>query len=200
MLEVAPDHAALVSSLFNQAGVPAAIIGASQPGHDVSITVGGQPAVSGNTAALRCVGWVCRVECSGWQSLRRTTFRTTIKLETPCVFHHSPSNCRDVWESTSFALERLQAAEGCVAQEQAGLASRTAPKWVLPFTPSFTPADRMSNSDKVRCGLGCVLACGATAAEPCRGSGLTDSLARHTAPPSPQHTPTLTPAACLHHP
>lgn len=55
-----------------------------------------------------------------------------------------------MWEETSFALERLQAAEECVDQEQAGLKSRTAPTWKLPFTPAFTPADKMSSSDKVR--------------------------------------------------
>jgi phosphoribosylformylglycinamidine synthase len=62
---------------------------------------------------------------------------------------------RDVWEETSFALERLQAAEECVDQEQSGLKSRTAPKWTLPFTPSFTPADKMSNANKVGLGFGC---------------------------------------------
>lgn len=56
---------------------------------------------------------------------------------------------RDVWEETSFTLERLQAAEECVDQEQSGLKSRTAPVWKLPFTPAFTPADKMSSTDKV---------------------------------------------------
>lgn len=109
VLEVHPDKAALVSSLFNQSGVPCSIIGKVLPDLTVDIRVGGQAAVSGNTAALR-----------------------------------------DIWEETSFALERLQAAEECVDQEQAGLKSRTAPKWVLPFTPTFTPAEQMSSTDKVR--------------------------------------------------
>lgn len=108
VLEVHSEKAALVSSLFNQAGVPCSIIGKVVPDQTVDIRVGGEPAVSGNTAALR-----------------------------------------DVWEETSFALERLQAAEECVDLEQAGLKSRTAPKWVLPFTPTFTPTEQMSNTDKV---------------------------------------------------
>lgn len=78
------------------------------PEHTVEVRVAGQPALSGNTAALR-----------------------------------------DVWEETSFALERLQAAEECVDQEQSGLKSRTAPVWKLPFTPTFTPADKMSKANKV---------------------------------------------------
>jgi hypothetical protein len=51
---------------------------------------------------------------------------------------------RDVWEATSFQLERLQAAEECVEAEQAGLASRRAPQWRLPFTPEWTPADKLA--------------------------------------------------------
>ncbi|PSC73466.1 putative phosphoribosylformylglycinamidine chloroplastic mitochondrial [Micractinium conductrix] len=57
---------------------------------------------------------------------------------------------RDVWEATSFQLERLQAAEECVEAEAAGLAGRTAPQWRVPFTPSWTPADKLAASDKVR--------------------------------------------------
>lgn len=57
---------------------------------------------------------------------------------------------RDVWEETSFVLERMQAAEECVAQEQAGLKDAKAPKWVLPFTPTLTPKDKITASDKVR--------------------------------------------------
>lgn len=54
VLEVHPDKAALVSSLFNQAGVPCSIIGSVLPEQKVSITVAGEAALSGNTAALRC--------------------------------------------------------------------------------------------------------------------------------------------------
>eukprot|EP00879_Flechtneria_rotunda_P005989 GHRR01006298.1.p1 GENE.GHRR01006298.1~~GHRR01006298.1.p1 ORF type:complete len:1281 (+),score=448.03 GHRR01006298.1:710-4552(+) len=109
VLEVSADKAALVSSMFNQAGVPCCIIGKVLPEHRVEVSVGGQPVLSGNTAVLR-----------------------------------------DIWEETSFALERLQAAEECVDQEQSGLRERTAPMWRLPFTPTFTPADKMSASNKVR--------------------------------------------------
>jgi hypothetical protein len=55
VLEVHPDHAALATSLFAQAGVPCAIIGKTLQQQRVDITVAGQPGVSGNTAALRCV-------------------------------------------------------------------------------------------------------------------------------------------------
>lgn len=53
VLEVHPDKAALVSSLFNQAGVPCSIIGSVVPEQTVEIKVAGEAAISGNTAALR---------------------------------------------------------------------------------------------------------------------------------------------------
>lgn len=56
---------------------------------------------------------------------------------------------RDVWEATSFRLERLQAAEATVAAEQAGLAKRQAPQWRLPYTPEWTPPEKLDAQDKV---------------------------------------------------
>ena len=56
---------------------------------------------------------------------------------------------RDIWEGTSFAIERLQAAEACVDEEQAGLASRVAPSWHLSFTPTPTPPEKLAAADKV---------------------------------------------------
>jgi len=45
---------------------------------------------------------------------------------------------RDVWESTAFAIERLQAAPGCVKAERAGLRHRRTPPWRLAFEPRPT--------------------------------------------------------------
>ena len=56
---------------------------------------------------------------------------------------------RDVWEETGFRLERLQAAEATVAEEQSGLAARTAPQWRLPFTPEWTPPEKLAAQNKV---------------------------------------------------
>lgn len=47
---------------------------------------------------------------------------------------------RELWESTSFQLERLQASLPCVEEEEAGLASRTAPCYKLTFDPEQTPS------------------------------------------------------------
>ncbi|CAL5220912.1 g3007 [Coccomyxa viridis] len=57
---------------------------------------------------------------------------------------------RDVWEATAFRLEREQSAEETVEQEQRGLAGREAPLWHLPYTPTWTPDEALSASDKPR--------------------------------------------------
>ena len=47
---------------------------------------------------------------------------------------------RATWEATSFQLERLQANPECVAEEEAGLAARTAPPLKLTYTPTAPKA------------------------------------------------------------
>lgn len=42
---------------------------------------------------------------------------------------------RDMWEHTAFALERLQANVETVVEEERGLASRTGPKYKVPWSP-----------------------------------------------------------------
>jgi len=58
---------------------------------------------------------------------------------------------RDQWEATAFALERLQAAEECVAQEQEAQKARKAPSWKVPYPLAFTPAEKLNaGSARVR--------------------------------------------------
>jgi len=57
---------------------------------------------------------------------------------------------RDLWEATSFELEKLQAAPHTVAAEQAGLTRREAPQWRLSFTPEWTPDAKLQATDKVK--------------------------------------------------
>ena len=56
----------------------------------------------------------------------------------PCIDEPCAA-LRDVWEETSFRLERLQASPATVAEEQSGLASRKAPTWRLPFVATPPP-------------------------------------------------------------
>jgi hypothetical protein len=43
---------------------------------------------------------------------------------------------RDIWEETSFELEKLQANYKCVNSEKEGLKTRKAPHWQLTFDPN----------------------------------------------------------------
>jgi phosphoribosylformylglycinamidine synthase len=56
---------------------------------------------------------------------------------------------RDLWEATSFQLERLQADPECVVQEEAGLRNRTGPSFELSFVPEPTPPAVLERSGKV---------------------------------------------------
>jgi len=52
------------------------------------------------------------------------------------VLDASMVELRDIWEATSFELERLQCNPICVAQEQAGMKERGSPPLKLTFTPT----------------------------------------------------------------
>jgi phosphoribosylformylglycinamidine synthase len=56
---------------------------------------------------------------------------------------------RDLWEATSFRLDRRQADPGCVAEEERGLRHRRAPSWGLSFKPGSTPDAVLKRPDKI---------------------------------------------------
>ncbi|KAG5538018.1 hypothetical protein RHGRI_025192 [Rhododendron griersonianum] len=58
------------------------------------------------------------------------------------------SDLRDMWEETSFQLEKFQRLASCVDLEKEGLKSRHAPSWALSFTPSFTDEKYMTVTSK----------------------------------------------------
>eukprot|EP00741_Cyanophora_paradoxa_P009030 tig00001437_g8743.t1 len=60
------------------------------------------------------------------------------------VLEADARDLRDVWEETSFQLERLQSNPECVQSEQETLRERTGVKYVLPFQGTATPAEYMS--------------------------------------------------------
>lgn len=55
---------------------------------------------------------------------------------------------RDVWEATSFQLEKRQRNPVCVRQEEEGLKSRQAPDWNLTYEPLPTPIHVMKSTEK----------------------------------------------------
>ncbi|MED6287050.1 hypothetical protein CHARACLAT_012469, partial [Characodon lateralis] len=63
-----------------------------------------------------------------------------VRVDGQEVLYESLPVLRAVWEATSFQLERLQADELCVKQEEEGLSKRTQPYFKLTFDPSETPS------------------------------------------------------------
>jgi len=51
------------------------------------------------------------------------------------ILNEDMTKLRDIWESTSFHLERRQANPNCVKQEEAVLSKRKSPPYQLSFTP-----------------------------------------------------------------
>ena len=47
----------------------------------------------------------------------------------------------DLWEATSFELDKLQSNPACAEQEQEGLKKRHKPAWKLTYEPRATPAE-----------------------------------------------------------
>lgn len=59
----------------------------------------------------------------------------SIRVEGKIVLEQRMVDLRDVWEATSFQLERLQSNPQCVKEEEAGLRKRFAPMYKLSFEP-----------------------------------------------------------------
>ena len=54
----------------------------------------------------------------------------------------------DLWEATSFELDKLQSNPACVEQEQEGLKKRHKPAWKLTYEPRATPAEWLASASK----------------------------------------------------
>lgn len=65
----------------------------------------------------------------------------------PCI-DSKTTVLRDLWEATSFQLEKRQRNPRCVAQEEAGLKLRQAPQWKLTFEPTPTDESIMKSESK----------------------------------------------------
>jgi len=66
----------------------------------------------------------------------------------PACIEDKMTSLRDIWEATSFQLEKRQRNPECVLQEEQGLKLRQAPKWQLTFNPSPTDRAILSENDK----------------------------------------------------
>ncbi|XP_010416277.1 PREDICTED: probable phosphoribosylformylglycinamidine synthase, chloroplastic/mitochondrial [Camelina sativa] len=71
-----------------------------------------------------------------------------VKVDGITHLSEKTSFLRDMWEDTSFQLEKLQRLASCVEMEKEGLKSRHEPNWKLSFTPSSTNSNYMSQDVK----------------------------------------------------
>lgn len=65
----------------------------------------------------------------------------------PCI-DEKMTTLRDLWEETSFQLEKRQRNPECVVQEEANLKTRKAPEWKLSYTPALTDKAIMDSKTK----------------------------------------------------
>lgn len=68
----------------------------------------------------------------------RADMAVTVHVGSECVLQADVASLHDIWEATSFQLERLQCNLACVEEEEAGLKSRRSPPWQLTFSPEPT--------------------------------------------------------------
>ncbi len=73
-----------------------------------------------------------------------------LRLNGRPVLEEDIRNLRDLWEETSYRLERLQANPDCVEQERSGLRERTGPGFTVPFTPEPTAPALLQAKNKPR--------------------------------------------------
>eukprot|EP00425_Heterocapsa_triquetra_P025231 CAMPEP_0195095380 /NCGR_PEP_ID=MMETSP0448-20130528/46814_1 /TAXON_ID=66468 /ORGANISM="Heterocapsa triquestra, Strain CCMP 448" /LENGTH=644 /DNA_ID=CAMNT_0040129579 /DNA_START=1 /DNA_END=1932 /DNA_ORIENTATION=- len=72
----------------------------------------------------------------------RADLRAVVSVGRDCVLDSHVTMLHDVWEATSFQLERQQCNIACVEEEEAGFKHRKTPPFALTYTPSPT-ADAM---------------------------------------------------------
>lgn len=78
----------------------------------------------------------------------RSDYSVSVSDGQTTVLSEDIRDLRDVWETTSFALERLQANPSCVESEQKGLRSRTGPSYKVPYTPAIPSPDVLVSNKK----------------------------------------------------
>ncbi|XP_070552219.1 phosphoribosylformylglycinamidine synthase-like [Ptychodera flava] len=72
--------------------------------------------------------------------------KVKVSVDEKCVLDSDMTKMRDIWEETSFRLERLQANPQSVVVEETNLANRTAPPYKMSFDPDVKP-DILSHVD-----------------------------------------------------
>jgi len=72
----------------------------------------------------------------------------TIKFNSEPVLRSGMQELRQVWEETSFQLEKLQMNPECALEEKQNIYDRQGPRYDLSFAPRETPQDILESTDK----------------------------------------------------
>jgi len=80
----------------------------------------------------------------------RADLRAVVTVGSETVLDRDVAELQDIWEETSFQLERQQCAITCVEQEQAGMKGRKEPPYKLSFTPEPTADAILASSRSAR--------------------------------------------------
>lgn len=73
-----------------------------------------------------------------------------ITYNNQCILKNNTPKLRDLWEETSFQLEKLQANPECVDQEMKGLKDRKSPPYKVTFDPKLTPEKHTEERGKYK--------------------------------------------------
>eukprot|EP00398_MALV-I-01_sp_L67-1_P000328 gene329-373_t len=72
----------------------------------------------------------------------------TVKFGDDILIEKGVADLRDVWEATSFELEKLQCDPACVESERKELLTRNGPQYYLTYTPEPTPDAELKAEDR----------------------------------------------------
>ncbi|XP_071477860.1 phosphoribosylformylglycinamidine synthase-like [Diadema antillarum] len=109
--------------------------------------------VAPENAAVVCQKYSdMNVPCTaiGYSVAEASSPKIVITVKGESVVDTAMTGLRDVWEATSFQLERLQTNPTCVEEEEAQLKHRKAPPYKLTFDPQpSVPQDQVTGRPKV---------------------------------------------------
>lgn len=134
VLEVSQSDVDTVSQRFSKAGVQCHIIGRTQ-GFGPEAIVRHQPQHASETLICDDITYYI----SSFSISITLYFKVRVRVDGQELLNEPLPDLRAVWEDTSFQMERLQANELCVKQEEEGLAKMTQPYFKLTFDPTEMP-------------------------------------------------------------
>jgi phosphoribosylformylglycinamidine synthase len=73
-----------------------------------------------------------------------------IKFAGKDVLNEEMRKLREIWEETSYQLDRIQTSPACADEERKAIFDRTGPDYKLSFIPEETPADILVRKDKYK--------------------------------------------------